>query len=149
MPQPPNRISTKRQGPLPIVLGVTGHRDLRPEDLKLLEAVVRGIIVEIATKHPHTPLVLLSPLAEGADRLAARVALELGIRLIVPMPLPRELYERDFQRPASRTEFDSLLSQGKPAFQLPLLPGYTEEAFEPGRSPQSPLRSTRGLHCPA
>lgn len=92
---------------LPLVLGITGHRDLREEDREALEAFVGGVFTDLRARYPRTPLTLLSPLAEGADRLAARVALESGVRLIVPLPMPRELYERDF--PTSRAEFDRLL----------------------------------------
>jgi 16S rRNA U1498 N3-methylase RsmE len=46
---------------------------------------------------PHTPLILLSALVEGADRLVARVALELGVHFIVPLPMPRDIYETDWQ----------------------------------------------------
>jgi hypothetical protein len=41
---------------------------------------------------------LLSPLARGADRLAAEAALELGgYELFVPMPFAKEEYEEDFK----------------------------------------------------
>jgi hypothetical protein len=39
---------------------------------------------------------ILSPLARGADRLAARAALDLGYELYVPMPFSQEEYEKDF-----------------------------------------------------
>lgn len=126
MTQPPNHISDKGRGPLPIVFGITGHRDLRLGDMKDLEKQVGDIIQKFARKHRRTPLTLLSPLAEGADRLVARVALSLGIHLIVPMPLAKELYERDFETPASRAEFHSLLERASQTFDLPLLNGYTE-----------------------
>jgi hypothetical protein len=84
-------------GPLPIVIGVTGHRDLRSEDVPALEGIVRRILLEVRTSHPHSPLILLSPLAEGSDRLVAKVALEAGLRLVVPLPLAHDLYEQDFQ----------------------------------------------------
>ena len=58
--------------PLSLVIGVTGHRDLCPEDREALEARVRAIFVELQNRYPATPLVLLSPLAEGADRLAVQ-----------------------------------------------------------------------------
>jgi predicted phosphoribosyltransferase len=42
----------------------------------------------------------VTALAEGADRLAAEVALSLDaqvkVRLVVPIPMPIELYELDF-----------------------------------------------------
>jgi hypothetical protein len=106
--------------PLPLVIGVTGHRDLREEDREPLETQVCRIFADLQSHYPHTPLVLLSPLAEGADRLVARVALEGGIRLIVPLPMPRELYEQDFQTEASCDEFNKLLQQAERWFELPL-----------------------------
>src|SRR5579871_4386673 len=84
---------------LPLVIGVTGHRDLRPAAHAELASCVRTILVDLRTTYPNTPLLLLSPLAEGADRLVAEVSLEpaIGARLMVPMPMPRALYERDFE----------------------------------------------------
>jgi hypothetical protein len=123
------------RGPIPLVIAVTGHRDLRSEDIGKLEELVRVIFAEIARKYPHTSLVLLSPLAEGADGLAARVALEMDIRLIVPMPLARDLYEQDFKSPASREEFRDVLAKARQSFELPLLPGHTEQEIRaPGEA---------------
>ena len=84
------------RGPLPVVIGVTGHRDLRPEDSDRLEQSVGRIFSEVQRQCPNCMLVLLSPLAEGADRLVARVALRQGVRLICPLPLPVPLYSDDF-----------------------------------------------------
>ena len=110
--------STGMPAPLPLVIGITGHRDLRPEDREAVETRVRAIFREIQNRYPATPLVLLSPLAEGADRLVARVALNCGIRLIVPLPMPRADYERDFQTPASLNEFQKLLGRADRSFEL-------------------------------
>lgn len=122
-------------GPLPLVIGVTGHRDLRPEDVAALESQVRRVLEGLRTAYRSTPLVLLSPLAEGADRLVARVALGLGIRLIAPLPLPRALYEGDFgpEGSPSRKEFAELLQRVEEIFELPLLDGRTaEDVAKPG-----------------
>jgi hypothetical protein len=105
--------AVSRLGPLPLVIGVTGHRDLREEDREALEAQVRGVFAELRVRYRDTPAILLTPLAEGADRLAARVALECNARLIVPLPMPRALYEADFQTPASLAEFDAILQRAK------------------------------------
>jgi len=103
---------------LPLILGITGHRDLRPEDGADLEARVRAILEDLRKRYRDTPLVLLSPLAEGADRLAARVALDCGTRLIVPLPMSQAAYERDFQTPASVVEFRDLLCRADRSFEL-------------------------------
>ncbi len=109
---------------LPIVIGVTGHRDLRESARPAIEALIRRVFSDVRAQHPHTPLVLLSPLAEGADRLVARIALEHKAILIVPMPLAQDLYEQDFTTPESRTEFRDLLEHAE-HFALPLATGST------------------------
>jgi len=104
-----------------IIIGVTGHRDLRPGDIPRLKDQVRAILEDLRLKYPATPLLVLSPLAEGADRLVAGVALDQGARLVVPLPLPREEYERDFDTKESKEEFSELLSQAWKCFEIPLM----------------------------
>jgi len=117
---------------IPIILGVTGHRDLQPDDIPLLKQKIRSIFDELHRTYPDTPLLLLSPLAEGADRLAAQVALEAGgdgnprARLVAPLPLPRAEYEKDFETPESKKEFNDLIDQSAAWFELPLARGNTE-----------------------
>ncbi len=114
---------------LPVVIGVTGHRDLRESDRPAIEALVRRVFSDVRAQHPHTPLVLLSPLAEGADRLVARIALEYQAILIVPMPLPQDLYEQDFTTPELLTEFRALLAKAE-HFAMPLASGSTRGEVE-------------------
>src|SRR5262249_58414221 len=86
---------------LPLVVGVTGHRDLRDEDVPRLEQEVTAIIAGLRRDYLEgdhdTPIIVLSALAEGADRLVARVALKAGARLIAPLPMPLDEYRRDFE----------------------------------------------------
>ena len=63
---------------VPIVVGVTGHRDLLDKDIPDLQASVRKILNGIKTKCPLTPIVLISPLAEH-NRLTA-VCIRFGNR---------------------------------------------------------------------
>ncbi len=104
----------------PLVIGVTGHRDLRPEDLDHLERKVEQVFQRLRVQYPATPFLLLSPLAEGADRLVARVALSpnIGARLVVPLPMPAALYEDDFQELGSVEEFRDLLARAGDWFEL-------------------------------
>jgi len=108
----------------PLVIGVTGHRDLREQDRAELEKRVRAILIQLRGEYPSTPLLLLSPLAEGADRLVARVALssDISARLVVPMPMPKALYEVDFHALGSVAEFRGLLGKADYSFELPLVP---------------------------
>jgi hypothetical protein len=59
----PTRTEAAARAPLPLILGITGHRDLRPEDREDLAARVRTILEDLQKRYPATPLVLLSPLA--------------------------------------------------------------------------------------
>jgi hypothetical protein len=118
----------------PLVIGITGHRDIREEDRKHLEEKVKGIFLKLRKDYGETPLILISPLAEGADRLAAEAALaaNVGVRLVVPLPMPIELYEMDFEHVAeletplvtvivernSREEFRALLDKAYTTFEL-------------------------------
>jgi hypothetical protein len=113
--------------PVPLVIGVTGHRDLLPAEIPDLERMVRGFLLKLTARYPTLPLTVLTPLAEGADRLVARVAKELGIPLIVPLPFDRALYLRDFETPESRAEFNDLAA-GAEVFELPLLAGADRSA---------------------
>lgn len=137
--------------PLPLVIGVTGHDDLRDEDRQKLEAQVQGVFADLRRRYPSTPLVLLSPLAEGADRLVARIALEQGVRLIVPLPMSKALYEEDFQTQASREEFNKLLQQAEWWFELPLRQdtgGDEVEQQGPARDQQyAEVGAYISLHC--
>ena len=109
----------KALGPLPIVIGVTGHRDLRPADVPAIEAKVRAVFHDLRTRYPATPFVVLSPLAEGADRLVARIGLECGADLVVPLPMEQALYEDDFPDATLLAEFHSLLQRADDVFVLP------------------------------
>src|SRR5260370_38471905 len=78
-------------------------------------------------RYPATPFCLLSPLAEGAARLVAEVALlpEIGVRLIAPLPMRKAMYEVDFGDPNSRAEFNRLLEQADRWFEIPLVAAAT------------------------
>jgi hypothetical protein len=91
-----------------VVVGVTGHR--WQEDPPALAGVV-GDVLEVVRSlvDPGEEVVVVSPLAEGADRLVAAVALELGLRLECVLPLAVDDYERDFASKSSVERFRRLL----------------------------------------
>jgi hypothetical protein len=103
------RRTTK--GLLPLVVGVTGHRDLASGDDSEIVREVRGLFTKLNAAYPHTPIVLLSSLAEGADRLVARAALDCGAELYAVLPMPAQLYELDFSSPESVEEFRLLVAR--------------------------------------
>src|SRR5688572_17128760 len=89
-----------------LVVGITGHRNLDASTLPALKAQLRTFFVDLAERYPHLPIVLLSSLAAGSDQLTAEVALDLGLRVVAPLPLPAALYRADFEDPASLATFE-------------------------------------------
>jgi len=106
---------------IPLVIGVTGHRNLHPDEIPLLKKRIKEVFDFFRSNYPHTPLLLISPLAEGADRLVAQVAVEENIRFIVPFPLPESEYRRDFKTKECKEEFNELLAKATDHFELPVL----------------------------
>lgn len=106
---------------IPIVLGVTGHHNLHLQEIELLKSRIREVLNLLRHHYPETPLLLLSPLAEGANRLVAHVAVEEKIPMIAPLPLPIKEYRRDFKTDACQQEFEELLNQVEDWFELPVL----------------------------
>ena len=98
-------------GKVPILLGVIGHRNIDIREKKLIDAI-RVELILLRQRYRHSPFIILSALAEGADRLVAQIAMEeLPARLIAVLPLPEQQYERDFVTEESKAEFRSLLNR--------------------------------------
>jgi hypothetical protein len=90
-------------------VGVTGHRRL-PTNGGRLRATILAELRRLQDGHPDRRMVIVSCLAEGADRLVARLALDhCDAELIVPLPLEPDEYAADFSDEASRREFRGLL----------------------------------------
>ena len=103
---------------IPIVIGVTGHRRLRQQDLPALRASVRSLLLSLREQVPHSPLILLCSLAVGADLLCADAAEDLGIPLVAALPLPPEDYEKDFC-PAERERLRKHCARAEQLFVTP------------------------------
>ena len=120
---------------LPLVIGVTGHRDLKPDEIPEIRARVRDLFVDLQERYPQRKLRLLSPIAEGADRLVANVAVELGLELSVVLPMPLGIYQTEFSSQEAIAEFDALCTRAKDIFELPIARNGTIESIsKPGRA---------------
>lgn len=96
-----------------LTIGVTGHRDLLAEEVPVLQERVRDFFLQLKNDYPDLDLQLITPLAEGSDRLVADVAIELGVDLIVPLPMPQADYELDFSSPDSVRTFRETLKHAR------------------------------------
>ena len=83
-------------GKIPLVIGITGHLELREKDRDMLREMVKRELGRLCERCPHTPVVMLCALARGADLLCADAAEEAGIPLWAALPMERAEYEKDF-----------------------------------------------------
>jgi hypothetical protein len=88
--------NSKNDAVSPFVVGVSGHRDLRTEDLPQLRAAVAAILRRLAEHLPDSELRIMAGMATGADLLVAQTALELGFAVDALLPMPLEHYAADF-----------------------------------------------------
>lgn len=136
---------------VPIVVAVTGHRDLVPAETPGIRERVRSFLRTLDDGHVPGGVRVMSGLAEGADRLVADIALQLGIPVVATLPMPAELYLDDFETPASRAEFERLRAAAAEVFELPVAIGSSRDALgrgNPGRARQyAQLGVFLSAHC--
>lgn len=90
-----------------IIVGIFGHRDI--VETKQLREGINTFFTDLYIKTKE--IILLSPLADGADRLVADIYLEVfkeKAKLIVPMPFNEDRYMEDFDS-KSKEEFKAYL----------------------------------------
>jgi len=105
-------------------IGVTGHRVLPHKQLtvKSIKEIINRI-KNCAAQKDGSPvkLVILSPLAEGADRLVAKEVLKHPeSSLEVALPLEASDYMRDFHTEESKSEFNELMNQADKVYNMQL-----------------------------
>jgi hypothetical protein len=116
---------------VPLVIGVTGHRDLVAAEIPQITKQVRDLLHSLQERYPHLPIRVMTSLAEGADTLVADLALELGCEVINLLPMPIEYYREDFNGAALET-FDRLVSCSE-THELPLVSA-SDDASQPGEA---------------
>ena len=122
------------EGRLPFALriGVTGHRELANPDalVPAIDEAIQALTQRVLGPQAEPSLLVISALAEGADRLVARQVLARpAAELEVVLPLPVHEYLHDFPAEASKDEFTDLLGRAARVWHAP--PGGSrEEAYE-------------------
>ena len=133
------RSSIPPRPPFAFSLGVTGHRseflgDHAPAVAARLDETVREITSAVAQLRASneawfagpSQLSLVSPLADGADQVAAEIGLANGYRLQAVLPFPMAA-SREAVSPSARAGFDRL---AKVAHCLLELPGDRERPLD-------------------
>ncbi len=111
------------------VIGVSGHRlhKVDVDNEKLIIQIV-DVLEGLRDRYPEHHFLILSPLAEGADRLVAKLAMEvLNASLEVPLPLPYDLYVSDFESNDSVEEFKVMVGQAEYYYEMPMRFGNVRE----------------------
>src|SRR5690348_11430503 len=101
------------------------------ETLLLIEESGRALLErERDCFAPGPPsLRFVSPIADGADQIAAELALELGWELQAILPFARDDYRATLASPSARERFDSLLSRATCLLELPGDPDHSLDAY--------------------
>ena len=115
-------------------IGVTGHRpglQLAAESLARAQSQIADIFksandaltqahrqFQASYSSTSPQLRVISSIAEGADRIAAKAALACGLQLEVILPLDRQSYEVDFSTQESRNEFAELLARASAILEI-------------------------------
>jgi len=94
-----------------LVVGITGHRPNRipASAIGRIKRQLGEVMTDIETSNPGRQPILLSGLAEGADRLAAFIAVGRGWLLRAILPFHRSRFEDDFLDLYAIGEFRALL----------------------------------------
>jgi hypothetical protein len=139
---------TRRVGPPPLpfalTVGITGHRleaipaaqraGVEHRIAATLERIEQEALAlyqrEQALFADDSPLfTLVSPLAEGADQMAAEAALNRGWQLQAILPFDRQTYLADFNDDDSRERFHRLVDAAACTLELPGDPNDRLEAY--------------------
>jgi len=100
-----------------IKVGVTGHRDLQKSCINHYSKQLNKLLKEL--KQEYKDILVLSSLADGADRLVVFEAIKLNIPYKVILPMQKSLYMKDFSK-ESKDEFLKLIHLAQDVLILPL-----------------------------
>ncbi len=99
---------------IPIVIGVTGHRNLVSADIPAIKRYVEKALTEIRNQcNSDTPIIMLNAFAEGADILCAEVAFSMNIDVYALLPCPLERYVKSFDNKEMAQKLPEYLEKTK------------------------------------
>jgi hypothetical protein len=142
---------------VPILVGVTGKRKSRLDELGVSEDGVRrklrlafALVQELA---PHSPKILLCGMADGVDEIAARLVIDApdefrGWSVVGLLPMPEEAFLEDFD-PDARWWYDALDEQQQKSIRRMPLAVLAKAATDPTPYTVAELCRLEGRSNPA
>jgi hypothetical protein len=119
----------------PLVIGVSGHRDLRPEGVPQMKRRIEEFLADLKRRLPDTQLRIMTGMAQGADLLVARTAVDAGLKVDAVLPMPLERYVQDFEADSAAALRSLLADPAVHCTVLPAPPGADDSASQgEGRS---------------
>ena len=102
---------------IPIIVGVTGHRDIVEEDKEAIRHCVRNSLREILQmcncEKSKVPVIMLNGFAQGADMLCAEVAFDLGIPVYAVLPCGEDEYAKSFDNAEDKAKLHGFLAKAQ------------------------------------
>ncbi|MCP1220381.1 hypothetical protein NKW45_00785 [Acetobacter orientalis] len=97
------------QAELPILVGITGHRDILPSALDEISLYVESAM-DLLHQRYGIQLRIVSGMAEGADQLIVKHAIKRGIPVIALLPMEKKEFCKTLDG-MTELEFDCFLAQ--------------------------------------
>lgn len=133
---PAKKTSKKVRKAGSIVLAVTGHRNINQNDKALSKRVAKECDA-LRAMYPDREFIILSGLAEGADRLVAKVTMKsLEAKLVSVLAVPEESFMMDFSSAASKRSFKKFLSESAFTITAPLMSKTAWQEYTASRNHQ-------------
>lgn len=121
-----NPINNTEIENIPVLIGVTGHRDLHALAINDVKKILDNFFYRIKQDFPNTRFIVVSGLAEGADQIVASTALSAGLELWAMLPTSINEYEKDFLDSENLDQFHKLLSSSSEIFNASILNDFDE-----------------------
>ena len=121
-------MNKEKNAPIPLLIGVTGHRDILDADVPRVRKAIHSILSDYQSRFPNDKTILITMLSAGADLLAAEVALESGLEIIGLLPFDQELYLDDFPDEGELLRFQSALRFCSAVYTVPIDPRSSRDA---------------------
>jgi hypothetical protein len=133
---------------LPVVLGVTGHRNPGVGDDMALREAIALVISALREMPGGEHLVIACGLAEGADQIAAEVALQADppVPLIAISPMPFDLYLNTFETEEGKRRLHDMWRRASLQIELPWVDGDNASHSDEAQFEQLGLVLSRHSH---